>query len=171
VISLCSSVPESVRRFKTSPWPYEKTLVTPRKDLVAYLSALLELFPTVQGDVSTDEIVFEPDNLLKFLTARGISLDDYWSFCGSVSGAGDVQEMLAALLNDWIDFAFVPSSESFAIYADHDEFLTIYFSNEADLDRCFVHLRQRGFGFVEGYTRPSGYLKRNGVAGSPPPDE
>jgi hypothetical protein len=168
VISLCSSTPELVRRFKANPWAYQRTLVTPRKDILGFLSALRELFPMVQGEASTDAIVFEPDNVLKFLRDRDLSLDDSWRFCASAQGEEDVQAMLAAMLSDWIDFAFVPVPETFAIYVDHDEYLTIYVPTEPVLDQVVAHLEPKGFVFVEDYIRPSGYLQRERQRATPP---
>lgn len=165
VITLSSSVTESVQQFKASPWAFEKTLVTPRADIRGFLSALVEVFPIAQGEASTDEVVFEPRNVLELMADRELSLHEHWSFCASVSGAEDVQELLAAMLSDWIDFAFVPSPATFALYADHDDHLTIYVPTQSGLDRVVACLEAKGFSFVEDYARPPGYLKRDFAAG------
>jgi hypothetical protein len=167
MISLNSSVPEAIRRFKANPWLYERTLVTPRMNIAVFLSALLEVFPIEQGEVATDEVVFEPDNVLKFLADRELRLDDYWSLSALATGVEDVQTLLAAMLSDWIDFAFVPSPPIFAMYADHDEYLTIYVPSESGLRDFVHHLEAKGFRFVDDYVRPTGYLAREHDSGPP----
>lgn len=156
MIRLLPSIPDTIRLFRATPWPHQKTLVTPRKDMESFLSALLAVFPVDQGVASTDQAVFEPRNVLAVLKAREIALEDHWTFCAVASSAQDVAVLLDAMLNDWIDFVFVPSPSSFAIYADHDEYLTLYVPISSELDRLVARLELAGFDFVADYVRPSG---------------
>ena len=155
MIRLLPSIPVAIHQFRANPWPYQKTLVTPRKDMASFLSALLAAFPVHQGAASTDQVVFEPDNLLELLKARELPTENYWTFCAEASNTEDAAVLLDAMLNDWIDFVFVPSPESFAIYADHDEFLTLYVPTSSGLDQLVTQLEMVGFSF-EDYVRPSG---------------
>jgi len=59
------------------------------------------------------------------------------------------------MLTDWIDFVFVPSPASFAVYADHDEYLTLYTPSQSDLDLLVTDIEAHGFSFVPDYVRPS----------------
>jgi len=154
MIRLLPSIPESIQQFRTNPWPFQKTLVTPRKDMASFLSTLLAAFPVAHGVASTDQVVFEPDNFLELLKARELPIENYWTFCAEASNAEDVAVLLDAMLNDWIDFVFVPSPTSLAIYADHDEYLTIYVPTSSGLDQLVNQLELVGFGF-EDYVRPS----------------
>ncbi len=154
MIRLLPSVPRAIYQFRANPWPYQKTLVTPRKDLASFLSALLAAFPVDHGVASTDQVVFEPDNFLELLKARELSIENYWTFCAEASNKKDVAVLLDAVLNDWIDFVFVPSPTSFAVYADHDEFLTIYVPTSSGLDQVVARLELVGFVFQD-YVRPS----------------
>jgi len=155
MIRLLSSIPEAIHQFRANPWPYQTTLVTPRKKMEDFLSALLPAFHVDRGVASTDQVVFEPDSFLELLKARGLTIENYWTFCADASNTEDVAALLDAMLYDWIDFVFVPSPESFAIYADHDEFLTLYVPTSSGLDQLITRLNVVGFSF-EDYVRPSG---------------
>ena len=98
--------------------------------------------------------MFEPDNLLALLKARKLAINNFWTFCAEASNTEDLTVLLGAMLRDWIDFVFVPSPASFAIYADHDEYLTIYVPTSSGLDQLVTRLEVVGFGF-EDYVRPS----------------
>jgi len=154
MICLLPSIPGAIHQFRANPWPYQKTLVTPRKDMASFLSTLLAAFPVDYGVASTDQVVFEPDNFLELLKAREVPIENYWTFCAEASNTEDVAVLLDAMLNDWIDFVFVPSPASFAFYADHDEYLTIYVPTSSGLDQLVTRLELVGFGF-EDYVRPS----------------
>jgi hypothetical protein len=155
MIRLLPSIPEAIHHFRANPWPHQKTLETPRKNMASFLSALLAVFPVDRGVASTDQVVFEPDSSLQLLKARKVAIENYWTFCAEASSTEDVPVLLDAMLNDWIDFVFVPSPESFSIYADHDEFLTLYVPTSSGLDQLVTRLELVGFSFND-YVRPSG---------------
>jgi hypothetical protein len=156
MIRLLPSAPESIGQFRANPYPYQKTLVTPRSNLAVFISALLAWFTVDHGAVSTDQVVFEPDTFLELLKARDLTIENYWTFCAEASNSEDVPVLLNAMLSDWIDFVFVPSPTSFAIYADHDEFLTLYLPSSSALDDLSDQLKLAGFAFEDWYVRPSG---------------
>jgi hypothetical protein len=155
MIRLLPSVPESIHDFRTNPWPCQKTLVTPRKNMRSFLSTLLTVFPIEQGTASTDQVVFEPDNLMDLLKGHEVIIENRWSFCIEASKAEGVSALLGTMLNDWIDFVFVPSPAAFAIYADHDEYLTIYTPTTQQLNHLIDRLELEGFSFIGDYMRPS----------------
>jgi hypothetical protein len=155
MIRLLSPIPGTIHQFRAGPWPHQKTLVTPCHNMSIFLSTLLTVFPVERGAASTDQVVFEPDNVLGLLRSRNIDVENRWSFCIEASETDDVSASLDAMLNDWIDFVFVPSPASFAIYADHDEYLTIYAPSAEELNRLIAELELRGFSFVADYVRPS----------------
>jgi hypothetical protein len=155
VISLNSAIPDAINDFRGDPWPHQRTIVTPRTRMSSFLSTLLSISPIEQGVASTDQVVFEPDHVLELLAGRELRPEDCWSLCASASGARDVEALLAAMLSDWIDFVFVPSPATFAIYADHDEYLTLYMPSEAALNQLVASIEAHGFSFVPDYVRPS----------------
>ena len=154
MIRLLPSVPRAIYQFRANPWPYQKTLVTPRKDLASFLSAC---WPRSQLIMGSHRRIRSCSNLTiswNSLKARELSIENYWTFCAEASNKKDVAVLLDAVLNDWIDFVFVPSPTSFAVYADHDEFLTIYVPTSSGLDQVVARLELVGFVFQD-YVRPS----------------
>ena len=156
MIRLLPSIPDAIHEFRANPWPHQKTLETPRKNMASFLSAFLATFPVDRGVASTDQVVFEPDSFLALLKARSLAIENYWTFCAEASDREDVAVLLETMLSDWIDFVFVPSPTSFAIYADHDEFLTLYVPSSSALDHLIDQLTLAGFEFEDWYIRPSG---------------
>ena len=156
VIRLLPSIPEAIHQFRANPWPHQKTLVTPGENMAKFLTALLVALPVDRGVASTAEVVFDPDNFLELLKARDLPIENYWTFCAEASSTEDVAVLLEAMLKDWIDFVFVPSPTSFAMYADHDEFLTLYVPSSSALAHLSDQLKLAGFAFEDWYVRPSG---------------
>ena len=61
--------------------------------------------------------------------------------------------LLQASFADWVDFLFVPSPDRFVLYADHDEWTTVFAANEVDLASMKSALHGGGFEMITGYTR------------------
>jgi hypothetical protein len=153
MIRALEEISEAVRTFWNHPRPFQKTLITPRDRLALFLSILTEVFPINGGSLSTDQVVFEPNHTLELLNGRGISLKNFWRFSLEATGQDEVCRLLEAVLDDWIDLLFVPDPAVFAIYADHDEYLTVYVHSENGLDKMGIRLESSGFEFVD-YIRP-----------------
>jgi hypothetical protein len=153
LITVLSERPEEIQRFCAAPWQFQLTFKTPLKDLSRFVSTFLAHFPLERGALSVDLVVFEPKNLLKLFARKSLQLADCWNFNLRAEGQQGVLELLEAALGDWVDFSFVPTPESFAIYADHDEYTTIYANGESDLAELTRDLKNAGFESVAGYTR------------------
>jgi len=148
--------PEEIQRFRNAPWPFQRTFKTPLKDLNRFVSSLLAPFSLDNGVLSTDEVVFEPKNLLRELASgSGPSTNDRYEFIIRAAGQTEIARLLEAALGDWVDFVFVPTPELFAIYADHDEFTTLYSDDESRLIRLASALEKAGFEPVATYVRES----------------
>jgi hypothetical protein len=155
MIELLTAVPSQIRQFRANVWNFQATLVTPRNAMNRFLAVVLGTFPVLEGSIATDQVVFEPDHVIELLNPRGILLENLWEFRLNATGAEDVTALLDATLNDWIDFTFVPTPASFAIYADHDEYLTLYCPDEASIETLRLRIEDAEFEFVKDYTRPS----------------
>jgi hypothetical protein len=70
-------------------------------------------------------------------------------------GQEGIAELLETVLLDWIDFLFVPTPQTFAIYGDHDEYTTFYLPTSALLTEFTGRLKEAGFKAVPNYTRGS----------------
>ena len=147
---------EGIKQFRAAPWPFQSTFLTPMKNLSGFVGALLARFVLEYGGLQTDIVVFEPLNLLELLSTRSIPVNDTWHFILEAEGQVEIAELLEAALGDSVDFIFVPSPGSFAIYADHDEYTTVYASTDSELRNLVSGLQAAGFNCVTHYTRPSG---------------
>jgi hypothetical protein len=67
MLTFLSEQPEEIRRFRAKPWNFQRTFKTPLKDLNRFVSTFLATFSFSEGALSTDEVVFEPRNLLILL--------------------------------------------------------------------------------------------------------
>ena len=150
-----SKRPEEIERFRANPWPFQQTFKTPLKDLKRFVSTFLSSFEFEKGDFSTDEVVFEPKDLLRLLADNSVSVEDQYHLTIRAIGHGAVAELLQAALGDSVDFVFVPFPELLAIYADHDEYTTFYSRDEVILKNLVSLLRQSGFDAVLNYNRKS----------------
>lgn len=136
-----------------APWPFQQTFKTPLKNLDSFVGALSDRISLERCALNTDSIVFEPRYLLEFLSRSSIQVEDQWEFILSADSVEECAGLLVAALSDWIDFCLVPQSERFAIYADHDEYITFYAPTEEIVNAIRLSLVDRGFDAV-AYTRP-----------------
>jgi hypothetical protein len=146
---------EEIQRFRATPWPFQQTFITPLKDLNKFVSTFLAPFSLERGALSTDQVVFEPENLLRLLASKSLSVDNYYDLKIQATGQLEIADLLQAALGDCVDFAFVPSPEVIAIYTDHDEYTTFYAQDDATLKTVSSRLETAGFEAVANYTRRS----------------
>ena len=153
MFTLLSERPGEIQRFRAKPWPFQQTFKSPLKDLNRFVSTFLAPFSFAEGALSTDEVVFEPKNLLHLLANNSLSVEDQYHLTIRAVGHHAIANLLEATLADWIDFVFVPSPEALAIYADHDEFTTFYAPDDVTLKHVASGLVKSGFEAVLDYTR------------------
>ena len=155
MLTLLSEQPEEICRFRAKPWLFQQTFKTPLKDLNRFVTTFLAPFSLEKGAMSTDEVVFEPKNLLHLLANNSLLVEDQYHLTIQAEGQEAVADLLQAALGDWIDFVFVPAPEVLAIYADHDEYTTFYSRDDATLKNVASGLEKSGFEAVLDYTRGS----------------
>lgn len=155
MLTLVSERPEEIQRFRAQPWPFQQTFKTPLKDLSRFVSTFLTPLGLEKGALSTDEVVFEPKDLLRLLADNSLSVEDQYHLTIHAAGKEAIADLLQAALGDWVDFVFVPSPEVIAIYADHDEYTTFYTREEKTLRNLTSGLEQSGFEAVLDYYRGS----------------
>jgi hypothetical protein len=153
LITVLAERPQEILRFRAASWPYQRTFITPLRNLAQFVADILTAFPVEEAVLSTDEVVFEPREVLQLCADNSIELDNFWKFTLRAKGQQNVAELLEAMLGDWIDFVFVPTTESFAIYADHDAYSTFYTPNQSILSELVTKLERAGFKSVTDYTR------------------
>ncbi len=144
-----------IEQFRCEPFCLQQTFVTPLQDLPRFVSTLISLFDPGTGFLSIDQVVFEPKNLLVLAMRNEIIIGDQWHLNLTASGKKDIGELLEAASGDWVDFLFVPIPQTFAIYADHDEYTTFFVKEEDTLNLLTSKLCEAGFQIVGEYRRPT----------------
>ena len=155
MLTVLPEPPEELQRFRSCPWPFQQSFVTPLKDLKRFVSTILMPYSLEKAVLTTDEVVFEPQDVMQLLAAHSIKLENCYKFTMQVEGQAGITELLETVLSNWIDFLFVPTPQSFAIYADHDEYITFYLQSTALLTAFAGRLKEAGFEAVPNYLRGS----------------
>jgi hypothetical protein len=150
-------------RLRESPFPCQQTYSTPlvdrsdpanRSNLSRFVRSILAPFEVRTCELWIEQIIFEPTELIWYLRGCGITTDE-----GQLNHAvlqaeneTEVYSLLECALGQWTDFVLFPSPKEFAIYADHDEFTTIFAADIEALDSIRLAMKQEGFKEIEGWT-------------------
>jgi len=149
-----SEAPGALKRFRRTPWRFQKTFETPPKDLQRFVATIFSAHESLQdGTVTIEQVVFEPKHLNSVLTKHSLPAQFGRDCSLSASGREEAAELLEAALADGIDFIFVPAPKPFVIYADHDEYTTFYANTKSNLNPIVEALSKQGFKLVEDYER------------------
>lgn len=134
-------------RLQNAPFAFQQTYRTPLKNLNEFVHSILAPFDFLEAELRIETWVFTPENFLKHLEEFGIAADS-----GELSGATIISEnrsegeaLLKHALTDWMDFAFLPIKSDFAIYADHDEYTTIFTRTQELTTQLSEAMMRRGF--------------------------
>lgn len=136
-----------------SAGPFQRTFVTPRQQLPVFADVLLRLLSVESGYVFVDTVVFTPDHVDGVLAAHGLAVTNYVGSTIAAQGLGECRALLAAALGDDIDFFFVPDPRRFLLYADHDEYTTLFAHKKGQLAQLSEALIGEGVKEVPGFTR------------------
>ncbi len=141
-------------RLREVPFPFQTTYITPLKDLPEFVGTILTQFGIDEGAVWIEQIVFEPRELIWYLRGRGFVCDE-----GQLNRAVlqaenkvEVAELLECVLGQWANFAFIPAPKEFVIYADHDEYTTIFARSAESLRALQSRMESKGFKTVTDWT-------------------
>jgi hypothetical protein len=143
----------AVKKFRKAAWRFQQTFKTPLRNLPPFVNCILSTYPLQTVCITIDQAVFEPKHWISILARYSLAPNYGKGTSVAASNAEESRELLLAALSDWMDFLFVPNPKSFAIFADHDEYTTIYANTKSNLNRITVPLATQGFERVPGYTR------------------
>jgi hypothetical protein len=140
-------------RLREAPFPFQQTYVTPLEDLPRFVRSLLAPFVFNQASIKIETIVFNPEDLIEYLKPHGINTDESKLNRATLTAddASEAAALLEQVLGQWIDFAFVPSPGTFAIYADHDQFTTIFTSSAELLSSLRKEMMAQKFKAVDDW--------------------
>ena len=140
-------------RLREAPFPFQQTYVTPLTDLSRFVHALLAPFEISTAEIWIEQIIFKPEELIDYLSSHGITTDE-GALNRAVIHAEDGSEaatLLECVLSQWTDFAFIPSPKKFVIYADHDEFTTVFMASDQLLASLRSDMKLQGFKAVDDW--------------------
>jgi hypothetical protein len=140
-------------RLRKEPFPFQQTYVTQMTELPRFVSTLLAPFEVKEGALWIEVIVFEPKELIWYLRGRGFVCTEGQLNRAILQAENIVEaaELLECVLGQWTDFAFIPSPKEFVIYADHDEYTTIFTASDETLNSLRSTMKLEGFKEVEGW--------------------
>jgi hypothetical protein len=132
----------------------QQTFETPLEQLDTFAATVLGAHaPVESGSVSLQQIVFTPRQLEALLTEHRLTAPPGEDWTITASGVDETAALLEAVWSDWVDFYFTPTPTRYHIFADHDEFTTIFAATSSDLAKVTMALRRVGFSPVHGYQR------------------
>jgi hypothetical protein len=134
-------------RLRETPFPFQQTYGTPLTDLSRFVNTLLAPYEISDAEIRIEQIIFTPNELIEYLSLHGIATDE-----GALNravihaeGALEATTLLECVLSQWTDFAFIPSPKKFVIYADHDEYTTVFTASGQLLASLRSDMELQGF--------------------------
>lgn len=146
--------PGALKRFRKTAWPFQQTFGTPLQNLRPFVSTIVSSRKPLQtATIVIDQVVMTPGHLSALLTHH--SLPTHFSHDWSITATGpqEIEALFQAALSDWTDFIFLPTPKPFAIYADHDQYTTIYAHTKSNLNHVIEPLTAAGFELIPNYQR------------------
>jgi hypothetical protein len=146
--------PGAIKRFRRTPWRFQETFQTPLQSLAPFVATITTAYqPFEAACVIIDEVIMEPRHLIRLLINHSLQPEYGRDWSLGARGLPEVQTLLEAIISDWVNFAFVPAPKPFVIYADHDEYLTVFANSKSGLNPVVAELSKQGFKKVQNYER------------------
>jgi len=146
--------PGALLRFRRPTGVYQQTFRTALDRLPVFVAALLAGSPPITaGTVTVKAVVFEPRHLAAFLAMHGLPQEVGPETTVTATNAEEVNGLLVATLADWLDFYFLPKPNRFLVYADHDEYTTVFSARRTAVSRIATAMGVAGIAEVPGFSR------------------
>ncbi len=143
-----------IKRLRRSVAAFEqRTFRTPLDRLPDFVDCLLTSDPPIAcASAIVEGVVFTPKHLDALLTSHHLVPEYHVGRTIVAADGAESSALLEALLADWLDFFFEPSPAGSVLFADHDEYTTL-FAGAGTLRRRAGALKQKGFVEVSNYVR------------------
>ena len=133
---------------------FQRTFETPLDRLPAFTNILLpDESPVASGVVFLDAVIFEPTRLSGLLAAHAVAEVPITGSTITADGLSECRSLLTAALGDAVDFCFSPDPRQFFLYADHDEYVTLFAHKRGRLSQIAEALAGMAVKEVAGYER------------------
>jgi hypothetical protein len=152
-VTLSGPIVGELKRLRSRTGPEQATFHVPPTRAGDFAATLLATGAGADhARIVIANVVFEPRHLN---AAVGRNDLEAWLADETVidAGAGEAQALLTAGLSDWVDFWFAPSPGGFLLFADHDEWSTVFAHKKGVVSRASEALRAAGFREVVGFER------------------
>jgi hypothetical protein len=132
----------------------QRTFETPMDRLPLFVATLLSGQPAIHAaSLFVDQVVFTPEHLERLLAVHQLPIEYTGDRSVDASSAEESAALLTAALSDSVDFYFVPQPKRFIVYADHDEYATVFAPRKGTLSLIASLLAEAGFQEVQDYVR------------------
>jgi hypothetical protein len=147
---------QRLRRALGRPRAYfQQTFRTPVQPQLPMFSAAVVSahLPIDSGSVTLEQVVFTPRHLEKLLATHHLPVTCGRDWTITAAGQEQVASLLVAAWSDAIDFYFAPTPKRYHLFADHDEYTTIFGATKGQVAKVATALAEARFCRVEGYER------------------
>ena len=147
------SVPGARKAARRLAGRFQRTFQTPLNRLAIFSEILLPDNAVTSGYVFVDAAIFEPTRIAELLAAHAVSGVQISDATITASGPLECRALLTAALGDSIDCYFSPVPKRFLLYADHDEYVTLYTHTKGRLSQIISSLTAVGVKEIAGFQR------------------
>lgn len=147
---------QRLRRALGRPRAYfQQTFRTPvRQQLRVFSAAVVSAHsPIESARVILEQIVFTPKHLEELLAAHHLPVTCGRDWTITAAGQEEVASLLVAAWSDAIDFYFTPTPKQYHLFADHDEYTTIFGATKGQVAKVATALANAEFSRIDGYVR------------------
>jgi hypothetical protein len=132
---------------------FQQTFRTPaQQQLPRFSAAVVSAHSPIEtATVTLEQIVFTPKHLDELLAARHLPVTCGRDWTITAAGYEEVASLLMAAWSDVIDFYFIPKPKHFHLFADHDDYTTIFGATKGQVAKVATALANAGFSRVDGY--------------------
>ena len=147
------SVPGARKVARRPAGQFQRTFETPLNRLATFTEILLPDDAVKSGDLFVDTVVFEPTRIAELLAAHEVFGVQIGGATITANGLLECRALLAAAMGDSIDCYFSPVPKRFLLYADHDEYVTLFAHNKGWLSQIAGAFTSAGVKEVSGFQR------------------
>lgn len=145
---------QRLRRVLGSRGYFQQTFRTPLQQSASFTATVVAAHaPLEAGSVIVGQVVFTPKNLEALLTRHNLPLTYGRDWTITAAGQEEIAALLEAAWGDWLDFYFTPSPKRFHLFADHDEYTTVFGATKGQVSKLATALISAGLSRVDGYER------------------
>jgi hypothetical protein len=133
---------------------FQETFRTPLRQLASFSATVVAAHaPLEAGSVTVEQVVFSPKHLEALLTRYKVPLTYGPDWTIRAVGPKEIAALLEAAWADSLDFHFTPTPKRFHLFADHDEYTTVFGATKGHVAKLATALTSAGFSRVDGYER------------------